>query len=198
MSSDPGSILIVDDNSRNIQVVASILKQDGHSITIAMNGQNALECLRNTPIDLVLLDVTMPGMDGFEVCERIKADPHTQSIPVIFLTARSDLEDLVKGFEVGGIDYVCKPFRSVELLARVRTHVSLHKARHEIQHLRGILPICASCRKIRNDDGYWQQVEVYFAKRTDLSFSHGICEDCARKLYPDIADSLPKPKAPPE
>jgi len=120
----------------------------------------------------------MPEMDGYEVCVKLKSDKRYKHIPVIFLTAKAETEDIVKGFEVGGVDYVTKPFIAAELLARVKTHV-------EIKTLKGLLPICAKCKKIRDEEGFWSQMESYFKKHTDADFTHGICEDCADELYKD-------------
>ncbi len=118
-------ILIVDDIAKNIQVVANILGKDDYDISVALNGRQALSIMEKVRPDLILLDVMMPDIDGYEVCRTLKKDRRTDSIPVIFLTAKSDKEDIVKGFEMGAVDYVLKPFNPVELLARVRTHVSL-------------------------------------------------------------------------
>ncbi len=125
----------------------------------------------------------MPGMDGYQVCERLKKEKTTASIPVIFLTAKSDTDDIVRGFEAGGVDYVTKPFNSAELLARVKTHLELKNAREEIKTLRGILPICAHCKKVRNDSGFWEQVEVYVRNHSEAEFTHGLCPECERELY---------------
>jgi two-component system sensor histidine kinase/response regulator len=128
-------ILIVDDNPQNIQVLGNILKECNYKISIAMNGIEALKFVsRNIP-DLILLDVMMPEMDGYETCENIKSNELTNNIPVIFLTAKIETEDIVKGFEVGGVDYVTKPFRKEELLARVRTHLKLKKTENELMDL---------------------------------------------------------------
>jgi DNA-binding response OmpR family regulator len=116
-------ILIVDDLPSNIQLVASILRGAGYQVLPATGGQQALHCARNPPPDLILLDLVMPEIDGFEVCRRLKADPETSAIPVIFLTAAVESQQIVKGLEVGGVDYVTKPFNPPELLARVRTHL---------------------------------------------------------------------------
>jgi len=126
-------ILIVDDNPRNIQILTHMLKKEGFKIAIAMDGIQAIGVLEETHPDLILLDVMMPKMDGYETCEKIKADPQTKEIPVIFLSAKSQTEDIVKGLEVGGVDYVTKPFNAVELLARVRTQVELKKAKDELK-----------------------------------------------------------------
>ncbi|MCB9496220.1 MAG: response regulator [Fibrobacteria bacterium] len=185
-----GAILIVDDNPRNIQVLGSMLRENGYSISAVLNGPDALSILRGVEVDLVLLDVMMPGMSGLEVCREMKSTPSLAEIPVIFLTALSDAEDVLRGFEAGGVDYVTKPFRAAELLARVKVHVSLRQARREIFSLQEILPICSSCKNIRNDDGYWIQVESYLSERSDLRFSHGICPKCMEELYPGATERI--------
>jgi len=118
-------ILIVDDTPKNIQVVASVLKNEGFAVGFATDGQKALEAVTQKNYDLILLDVMMPVMDGFETCENLKSNPKTASIPIIFLTARIEEESISKGFELGGVDYVTKPFNKSELLARVKTHLEL-------------------------------------------------------------------------
>lgn len=185
-------VLIVDDTPANLQVLGQILKGKGYEVIAALNGKDAITALRKrADIDLVLLDVMMPEMDGFETCRRIKERTESKNIPVIFLTARTETADIVEGFAAGGVDYVTKPFNSEELLARVRTHVELKKAREELMTLRGIIPICSSCHSIRDDSGYWERVDVYMAKHGDLSFSHGICPSCMQKLYPEFAEDTP-------
>lgn len=180
------SILIVDDNPQNIQVLGSILKKENYEVSISMSGLEALEYLVTDKPDLILLDIMMPQMNGYEVCSILKKDKILKSIPVIFITAKSDTEDIVKGFKVGAVDYITKPFNAEELLARVETHVELYKSREQIKTLEEMIPICSSCRKVRDDDGYWKRVEEYITEKTDSSFTHGICEDCARKLYPEL------------
>jgi len=124
--------LVVDDIPKNLQVVGTMLRNAGYAVMAATAGARALEVVRVQLPDLILLDLMMPDMDGLEVCRRLKADPTTQPIPVIFLTASNEMEHLVKGFEVGAVDYVTKPFNPPELLARVRTHLELKHARDTI------------------------------------------------------------------
>ncbi|MGA1198379.1 MAG: hybrid sensor histidine kinase/response regulator [Candidatus Latescibacterota bacterium] len=119
-------ILIVDDTIKNLQVLGTILEKEGYQINVAQNGTQALEITQKVQPDLVLLDVMMPDLNGFEVCQQLKADESVAHIPIIFLTARTETEDLVKGFEMGAVDYVTKPFNATELLVRVRTHLSIH------------------------------------------------------------------------
>ncbi len=117
-------ILIVDDTPRNLQVLGTMLRKEGYSIILAQNGLQALEATEKAPPDLILLDVMMPELDGFETCKRLKENPATREIPVIFLTARIETEDIVKGFELGAVDYVTKPFNATELLVRVGSHLA--------------------------------------------------------------------------
>jgi len=121
-------ILIVDDNPNNLQVLGKMLQEQKCEIEYAIDGRTALAWLNEKEFDLVLLDINMPGMSGFEVCEHIKSDPVLQRIPVIFLSAESDRESILKGFEIGAQDYVTKPFDIRELMARVNTHLALRKS----------------------------------------------------------------------
>lgn len=120
-------ILIVDDIPRNLQVLGSILGENGYSVNVASSGQGALDSIAAQVPDLLLLDIQMPDIDGIEVCKRLQNDPQTSSIPVIFLTARTETDDIVRGFESGAVDYITKPFFFTELLARVRTHLKIKR-----------------------------------------------------------------------
>ncbi len=127
------AVLIVDDVSKNIQMVANILKPEGYLMTFATSGESALSHVQSRNFDMILLDIMMPDMDGYEVCTRLKQDPGTRDIPVIFLTAKVDAESIVKGFELGAADYVTKPFNAPELLARVRTHLQFKHSREDLK-----------------------------------------------------------------
>ena len=134
--STPGSLrptlLLVDDTPANITILVDLLKHD-YELKVATRGAQALQICTNTPhLDLILLDVMMPEMDGYEVCQKLRASPATQGIPVIFLTAKTEVDDVVRGFEIGASDYVTKPFRPAELLARVRTHLMIRAQQREI------------------------------------------------------------------
>lgn len=134
-------ILIVDDVLDNIQVAMNILQEDGYELAFASGGEEALELLKTEEIDLILLDIMMPVLDGYEVCKKLKANEKTAAIPVIFLTAKVDVDSLSKGFELGAVDYVTKPFHANELLARVKTHLQLANANKELKHLNAALEI---------------------------------------------------------
>jgi diguanylate cyclase (GGDEF)-like protein len=132
-------ILVVDDVTKNLQLVMEILEQIGYETTFATSGKKALERLETVKPDLILLDLMMPDMGGLEVCQILKSDPRYQKIPVIFLTASNEQENLIDAFEKGAVDYVTKPFHSAELLARVRTHLELKQARDDLHEAYEIL-----------------------------------------------------------
>ncbi len=127
-----GTILAVDDNAAILQLLQSMLSRHGYQVRTAGSGRQALESARLDQPDLILLDIMMPGMDGYQVCERLKADPQTRDIPVIFVSAMSDLKDKLDAFNLGGVDYVTKPFQIKEVLARVGAHVALRAARRKL------------------------------------------------------------------
>ena len=125
MSEAQNIILIVDDTPTNIQLLNSMLREQ-YKVKAATSGEKALKIARTEPQpDIILLDIMMPEMDGFEVCKILKSKPETKDIPVIFLTAKNDTEDIVKGFKLGGVDYITKPFKREELIVRVNNHVQL-------------------------------------------------------------------------
>lgn len=178
---------MVDDNPENLRLLGGVLEQQHYSIAFAVNGREALDFVQAEKPDLILLDIMMPGEDGYSVCKKLKRRKDTRMIPVIFLTARTESVDIVKGFEFGGVDYVTKPFHSAELLARVKTHIDLKRARDEIKTLRGLLPTCAWCRRIRNEKGEWESIEKYVQEHTEADFSHGMCPDCLAEKFPSVA-----------
>ncbi|MDM8544156.1 response regulator [Desulfococcaceae bacterium HSG7] len=197
-------ILVVDDDPPSIGVIVTYLKDRGFQVVISQDGESGLKRAVYVRPDLILLDVTMPGIDGFETCRRLKTNENTKNIPVIFITALSDTVNKLNGFEAGGADYITKPFQKEEVLARVETNLSLRilqktledknarleekntqleKALADVKTLSGLLPICSNCKKIRDDKGYWNQIEVYIQEHSDAFFSHGLCKPCVEKLY---------------
>jgi putative two-component system response regulator len=127
----PANILVVDDTPTNLTLVRRIFEKEGCHVETAENGAIALEKAAKGKFDLILLDIMMPVMDGFSTCERLKAENRTKDIPVIFLTAMTEISEIKRAFDVGGVDYVVKPFNATELLARVRTHLELRRYREE-------------------------------------------------------------------
>ncbi|OUL37428.1 hybrid sensor histidine kinase/response regulator [Nostoc sp. T09] len=122
---DSDFVLIVDDNPTNLSVLSQALKGAGFAVRVAEDGESAIELVQHKPPALILLDVQMPGIDGFETCQKLKADPLTQTIPIIFMTALTDTENKVKGLSLGAVDYIPKPFEQAEVIARVRSHLQL-------------------------------------------------------------------------
>ncbi|MCE0484518.1 MAG: response regulator [Methylacidiphilales bacterium] len=158
-------ILIVDDTPANIQTLTATLKEKGYQISVALNGKQALEVLTRVVPDLILLDVMMPEMDGFETCQRIKASEKWSQIPIIFLTAKTETDDIVRGFELGAVDYVAKPFNAHELLARVHTHLTIDRLHRENERLLlNILPAAIAVRLKAGDE----QIADKFAEVTVL------------------------------
>jgi len=208
------AILIVDDSTDHYALLRSILTKAGHTQILGAESAQAAFSLLNLDgmqsvhdVDLILMDVLMPEIDGVQACRRIKGQPHLRDIPIIMVTAKNDLENLHTAFSAGAMDYINKPVKSVELLARVtsaltlkkemdcrklretelrRSNEELQQALREVKVLRGLIPICASCKKIRNDGGFWQQIEEYIGEHSEAEFSHGICQPCLKKLYPGV------------
>ena len=168
-------VLVVDDTQAIVNLISRLLERHGFEVEAVDCGAKALEKVEDRRPDLILLDVLMPDMSGFDVCRKLKENRWTAPIPIIFLTGKADVVDIVQGFKLGGVDYVTKPFRAEELVARVTTHVQLYQ-------LRAILPICSYCSKIRNDKGDWERIETYIHRETGASFSHGICPVCYGQL----------------
>ncbi|NES01485.1 MAG: response regulator [Okeania sp. SIO2F4] len=135
MSISPNSeyILVVDDAPANLKVIVQTLTDEGYEVTTAITGERALKQISYDLPDLILLDIQMPGIDGFETCKTLKENPQTKDIPIIFMTALSDSESIVKGFNLGAVDYITKPFQAVEVLARVKTHIHLQHLRKNLE-----------------------------------------------------------------
>ncbi len=132
------TVLVVDDTKTNIDILVDALHGE-YEVSVAMNGKSALQIVKTDPPDLILLDIMMPDMDGYEVCRRIKNEPETSGIPIIFITSMSEIQNKTKGFELGAVDYITKPFDVLEVKARVKTHLSLTLARRELANQNIIL-----------------------------------------------------------
>ncbi len=193
-------VLIIDDSPTNLRILLKYLKTSGFDVIIAESGEKGLSELEKFLPDIILMDVMMPGIDGFETCKRLKEKEESRDIPVIFMTSLSEVSDKIKGFGAGAVDYITKPFKQEEVLLRLNTHLTirrqkieilrqkkeLEKALAEIKVLKGLLPICSNCKKIRDDQGHWEPIEVYIRNHSEAKFSHGICPVCAKELYPDF------------
>lgn len=192
-------ILVVDDEPGNIEILGETLGND-YEILFAISGQEALEIASRQFPDMIILDIVMPVMSGYEVLKTLKQDPALKEIPVVFITALDQEDQETRGLALGAVDYIPKPFNPAIVKLRVKTQMELklqrdalmhrneelRKALAEIKILSGLLPICASCKKIRDDQGYWTQLESYISEHSEVVFTHGCCPDCMKKLYPEL------------
>ncbi len=234
-------ILVVEDSPTQAIQMQSLLEEHGYRISVAEDGETALEAIDQALPSLVISDIVMPKMDGYELCRRIKKNQRTQGIPVILVTQLTEPEDIIRGLDCGADHFLTKPYDASFLLSRIeyilinkklreegrsdfglevffanrrhfinsdriqildllistyehalqkareleRVNRKLREALDTIKKLQGILPICASCKKIRDEEGRWQSLERYIGERSEAKFSHGLCPECARKLYPD-------------
>lgn len=159
----PQSILIADDNPANLQVLSKLLEQSGFQVFVAKNGTSVCDKAVLIQPDIILLDVRMPGIDGFEVCKRLKQESNTKNIPVIFLSALDQTSDKVTGFQVGGADYITKPFHREEVLARIQHQLSIQSANSEIRTLNVKLK-----EQIENQAAYLEMVRLALAEKDVL------------------------------
>ena len=195
------TILVVDDDPDIRLATARVLDKAGYSVAEAENGTEALGLIHETRPDLVLLDVVLPDMDGYEVCRRIKTDQHLKGTYVLMVSGtRTASDDQSAGLEIGADGYINRPLPNREILARTQAMFRIVHAERErdrligelqealakIKTLSGLLPICSYCKKIRDEKGYWNQVEVYIQKHSDADFSHSICSECMEKYFPEF------------
>jgi len=200
-------ILIAEDDLISRRVLEATLVKWEYQVVTVCDGLQAWEALQreDTP-PLAILDWMMPGMDGIEVCQRLRQAANPRPTYIILLTAKDNKEDIVAGLQAGADDYITKPFDHRELRARVQVGArivqlqqnlsdrvrELEDALKQVKQLRGLLPICSYCKKIRDDQNYWQQVESYVTKHSEAQFSHSICPDCFRNIVgPEIEKFKP-------
>ena len=149
---EKATILVIDDNTTNLNILLDYLNELSYRVLIAPSGEQALQRLQYARPDVILLDIMMPGIDGFETCRRLKADDTTKDIPVIFMTALTETVDKVRGFSVGGVDYITKPFQHEEVLARVKTHLTIRKLQQELRQQNETLERYAEMLAQKNDE----------------------------------------------
>ena len=242
-------VLIAEDSATQAAELEFLLENEGFQVVAAKNGEEALALAGGANPGLILSDVVMPVMDGYEFCRRIKANPDTRRIPVILLTTLADPEDIFRGLDCGADHYVLKPYNEQHLLSRVHSVVAelgldrkkgaqmgleisyagtthfinaeriqildlllatfegvvrknreleklnrrLSESLETIKTLKGLIPICAYCKKIRDDQGYWERVEFYIQKNSEAVFSHGICPDCLKRHWGQCASESEPP-----
>jgi DNA-binding response OmpR family regulator len=194
-------ILIVDDDPDLLFATARIVKSAGYRVYTASTAAQCMELVKNNRPDLILLDVILPDTDGQALCSQIKADPAFKNIFVVLISGtKIDSVEQSDGLDLGADGYIARPITNRELLARIGAMVRILRAERErdrliaqleealarVKKLSGLLPICAGCKKIRDDNGYWKQIESYLNEHSDAIMSHGICPECANKYYPDL------------
>ncbi|MCP4221671.1 MAG: response regulator [bacterium] len=243
------SILVVEDSPTQAQQLQLILEDENFKVECAENGKKALELLEKNLPSVIISDVLMPELDGYQFCTRVKKNKRLAHIPVILLTSLSDPYDVINGLECGADNFITKPYDKEYLLSRLsyilanqklrsvaakeetekgmdiyfagkkytitsqkmqivdllfstyeavlrknlelkRLNKELKNAYENIRVLKGFIPICSNCKKVRNDDGFWEQVEVYIRDHSEADFSHSLCPDCVTELYPEFRKKL--------
>ncbi len=202
-------ILVAEDDTTALAITQSALSQWGHQLQVVKDGEQAWKLLQQGPLpDLVILDWKMPGFSGTELCAKIRADQRLKGLYVILLTASSGRDNMLEGLAAGADDYLEKPLDPGLLKARIQVaerilhlQTTLHEKIHELQdalnnvrELRGLLPICSYCKKIRNDENYWERLESFLAAHTHAQFSHSICPDCYESVVRKELDSFKRNK----
>lgn len=194
-------VLIADDDPVSRLMLAALLKKAGYETEEAVNGMEAWRAMQRPDAPkLAIIDWIMPEIDGLDVIRRIRTLPGGHFPFLILLTACGKMADILAGFQAGANDYLTKPYHAEELQARIEVGrrmidlqdrltakiAELGQALEQIKILTGIIPICAGCKKIRDDAGYWQQVEMYISNHSDAKFTHGICPECEKRLYAEL------------
>jgi DNA-binding response OmpR family regulator len=196
-------ILIAEDDATSRIVLATVLTKDGYNVTATDDGGAAWEVLKkpNAP-RLAILDLMMPGIDGLELVRRVRAIPSAAPPYLIIVSTKSEKADVISALDAGANDYLTKPFDPGELRARIEVGrrmiemrfqlnekvEELSQALAEVRTLKGIVPICANCKNVRDDQGYWNRVETYLNEHTEADFTHAVCPDCMKRLYPQFRD----------
>jgi DNA-binding response OmpR family regulator len=190
-------ILIAEDEKISRRILEMTLTNASYDAVAVEDGVKALESIQKEVPDMLITDWMMPELDGLELCRRIRGLDLSSYVYIILLTALTQKEKIIEGLDAGADDYITKPFERTELLARVRAgervirlerslrqkNKEVSEALAQVKQLKGLLPICMFCKKIRNDENYWQKVEEYLAEHTGADFSHSICPECLEKHY---------------
>jgi len=202
------SVLIVDDSPTDLLYLRKLLERPDRHIITAKSGEEALQVLKGFECSLVLLDIHLDGLNGFQTAERIRENERTKHLPIIFITATlREQEHVFRGYDAGAVDYLFKPLEANLLRSKVNVFCQLsaqrlvieeqlkeiqaknevlHRQIEEIKTLRGLVPICARCKNVRDDSGFWQTIEAYVCEHSEAEFSHSLCPECMNVLYPGL------------
>ena len=183
------NILIVDDDPTSRIILGASLKKLGHQVTVAQSAVEALAVFGTGNVPLLISDLVMPDMDGLELCRRIRAEHRPQYTYIILLTTVSGKFGYLSGMQAGADDFITKPFDEDLLAARLVVAERILNLQSQVKQLSGLLPICAVCKKVRDDQNYWHQVESYIIQRTDARFTHGYCPECRAKFLREMQAS---------
>jgi len=214
---DQMTILAIDDDPTSLRFIQLLLERGGYrNIRTCATSKEGFEVLQKDPPDLILLDIVMPDMDGYQFSIRVRENPSTRDIPILVVTggAAEANEAIEKSFQAGASDFITKPINATEFFARVRSTLRIKQAYDrmkeelarrlqaekekekligeltdalaKVKKLSGLLPICASCKKIRDDQGYWNQIENYIRQHSEAEFSHSLCPECVENMYPGL------------
>ena len=181
------SVLVVDDDAVARAQLRALLRAAGYEVSLAEHGREAWDALQLARIPVVISDWYMPEMDGPELCRRIRARRDQPYVYFILVTSRGGKEQYLAGMRAGADDFITKPVDADQLCARLTVAERILGVRRELQQLEGLLPICAYCKRIRDDQEHWGSLEGYIEKRSEAQFSHGICPDCyAKHVQPQL------------
>ena len=186
-------ILVAEDDVISRKLICTTLEQFGHEPVAFANGTDAWECFNANPERIIVSDWLMPGMDGLALCRKVRERPSTDYTYFILLTANvQGKESYLEAMRAGIDDFLAKPLDRDQIWMRLRVAERILGYTTQIRRLESMLPICSYCKKVRNDNNYWQQVEAYFGERTGTWFSHGVCPDCYnRVVLPQIEAMRP-------
>lgn len=186
------NILAVDDDPTLRFILEGTLTKLGHSVVMAKDGVEGLRVFEKSHVPLVISDMLMPEMDGLELCRRIRKANRSQYTYIILLTAVEGRASYLDGMEAGADDFLTKPFDREMLISRLKVAERILKLQLQVKHLAGLLPICSLCKKVRDDQNYWHQVETYISHHTDATFTHSYCPDCFKKLMGELEELEPR------
>lgn len=180
------NILIAEDDPTSSYVLCEALKKLGHHVRPTRDGWEALSAFETDQVPLIISDLLMPAMDGLELCRRVRSSDRLHYTYFILLTAAEGKSSYLAGMKAGADDFINKPFDTEMLSARLVVAERILGLQSQVKQLAGLLPICSLCKRVRDDQNYWHQVESYISSRTEATFTHSYCPDCFKKLLREV------------